>query len=71
MNSIKPYRRLYRSRTERMIAGICGGLAAYFEIDPTWMRLIFVLLFFVFGSALFAYLILWIIIPLEPEKPMG
>ncbi|AHE66951.1 putative stress-responsive transcriptional regulator [Legionella oakridgensis ATCC 33761 = DSM 21215] len=41
----KPYKKLYRSRRERMLAGVCGGLAQYFEIDPTWMRLIFILFF--------------------------
>lgn len=62
-----PYKKLYRSRKDRMIAGICGGLAEYFGIDPTWMRLIFILLFFLGGSALIIYLILWIIVPLAPE----
>ncbi|ETO93406.1 PspC domain-containing protein [Legionella oakridgensis] len=63
----KPYKKLYRSRRERMLAGVCGGLAQYFEIDPTWMRLIFILFFFLGGSALLAYVILWILVPLEPE----
>jgi phage shock protein C len=40
-------KRLYRSKVERRIAGICGGLADYLETDPTLIRLIFVLLFFV------------------------
>lgn len=58
MNQLSPYKKLYRSRKERMIAGICGGLAAHFGIDPTWVRLIFVLFFFAGGAALFIYLIL-------------
>jgi phage shock protein C len=65
MNETPPYKRLYRSRKERMIAGVCGGLANYFNIDPTWVRLIFVLLFFAGGAALLAYVILWLIVPLE------
>lgn len=61
-------RRVYRSRTDRMIAGVCGGIAERYEIDPTWVRLFFVLFFFLGGSALLVYLILWIIMPLEPRS---
>jgi len=63
-------KRLYRSKKDRKIAGICGGLAEYLETDPTLIRLIFVLLFFVSGFApmIITYLIGWIIIPLNPEQ---
>jgi phage shock protein C len=56
--------RLYRSRMDRMLAGICGGLAHYFAIDPTLVRLFFVLAA-VFSGGLFivAYLILWMVVP--------
>ena len=64
---IETPRKLYRSRKERMIAGICGGLSEHFGIDPTWIRLIFILLFFAGGCALLVYLILWIIVPLAPQ----
>lgn len=64
--SPEPYVRLYRSRRERMIAGVCGGLAEYFGIDPTWIRLIFILFFFLGGSALLIYIIMWLIVPLAP-----
>lgn len=68
MNSTtKPYRKLYRSRKDRMIAGVCAGLADYFNIDPTWMRLLFILFFFAGGSALLVYLIMWLIVPNAPE----
>jgi phage shock protein C len=68
MNQIsKPYKKLYRSRKEKMIAGICGGLSEYFGIDPTWVRLIFILLFFAGGSALLVYIILWLLVPLAPQ----
>lgn len=60
------FKRLYRSRTERMIAGICGGLGEYLDIDPTWIRLIFILFFVLGGSTLLLYIILWIIVPLAP-----
>lgn len=68
MNEINPNtaKKLYRSRKQSMIAGVCGGLAEYFNIDPTWVRLIFILLFFAGGSALLVYIVLWIIVPLEP-----
>ncbi len=59
-------RKLYRSRSESMIAGVCGGLANYFGMDPTIMRLIFLLLLFLGGNGLLIYLILWIVVPLEP-----
>jgi phage shock protein C len=59
-------RRLYRSQSEVMIAGVCGGLAEYLNLDPTVIRLIFLLLFFAGGGGLFMYLILWVIMPLEP-----
>jgi phage shock protein C len=60
-------RRLYRSRNERMIAGICGGFAGYANTDPTIIRVLFVLLaVFTGGAALLAYPILWVIIPEEP-----
>jgi phage shock protein C len=61
-----PYRRLYRSRRDRKIAGVCGGLADFFGIDPTWVRLLFILFFFLGGSALLIYIIMWVIVPLEP-----
>jgi phage shock protein C len=59
-------KRLYRSRSEEMIAGVCGGLAEYLNVDPTVIRLVFLLLFFAGGGGLFIYLILWVIMPLEP-----
>lgn len=59
-------KRLYRSRNEKVIGGICGGLGEYFNIDPTIVRLIAVLLFFAHGVGAMAYLIAWIIIPVRP-----
>lgn len=63
MNTTPPYKKLYRSRKERMIAGVCGGLAEYFAIDPTWVRIIFILFFLVGGAALLIYLVLWLLVP--------
>lgn len=60
-------KRLYRSRTNSMIAGVCGGLGEYFNVDPTIMRLVAVLLIFADGIGLIAYIIAWIVIPRNPE----
>lgn len=59
-------KKLYRSRKEKMIAGVAGGLAEYFDIDPTLIRIIFVVSLFVGGSGILAYIILWIVVPEEP-----
>ncbi|ALX50362.1 PspC domain-containing protein [Lentibacillus amyloliquefaciens] len=59
--------RLYRSNSERMIKGICGGLAEYFNIDPTIIRLLFVALAFAGGASIYAYLIGIFVIPNERE----
>jgi phage shock protein C len=59
-------RRLYRSRTDRKISGICGGLAAYFKIDPTLVRLLFVLGLLLVGGTFWAYIVMMIVIPEEP-----
>lgn len=59
-------KRLYRSRKERMICGVCGGVAEYFHIDPTIVRLLFLLFVFGAGSGILAYIIAAIIIPDEP-----
>ena len=60
-------KKLYRSNTDKMIAGVCGGLANYFGVDPTLVRLIFALLvFFGVGSGLVLYIVLALIMPLEP-----
>ncbi len=59
-------RRLFRSRTERMVGGVCGGLAEYLNIDPTIIRLVFVLLALLGGHGLLLYLILWLVVPPEP-----
>ncbi len=58
-------KRLYRSRSNRMICGVCGGLAEYFGIDPTIIRIIAILLVFAGGSGILAYIILAIVVPLE------
>lgn len=60
-------KKLYRSNSDKMIAGVCGGLGQYFSVDPTLIRLIFALLVvFGVGSGILLYIILAIVMPLEP-----
>jgi phage shock protein PspC (stress-responsive transcriptional regulator) len=63
-------KRLYRSRSERMIAGVLGGIATYLGTDPTWVRIVFVILAVVtgFGPAVLVYLVALVIVPEEPKQ---
>ena len=61
-------KRLYRSKRESMICGGCGGIAEYFDVDPTLIRLGAVVLIFGWGSGLLAYLVAAIIIPKNPYQ---
>ena len=61
-----PTRKLYRSKTNRQLAGVCGGLAQYFNFDATLVRVLFVLLAVLGGSGLVLYVAMWIIVPKEP-----
>lgn len=60
------YKKLFRSREHRMICGVCGGLGNYLGIDPTVVRLLWVLFAFMGGSGLLAYIIAAVIVPEEP-----
>jgi phage shock protein PspC (stress-responsive transcriptional regulator) len=57
-------RRLFRDPDDRILGGVCSGIANYFDIDPIWIRGIFAIAFFVFGSGFLLYAILWMIMPL-------
>lgn len=57
-------KRLFRSK-EKMVGGVCAGLGNYFDIDPTIVRILFVVIAFAGGASLLAYLIMWIIVPEE------
>jgi phage shock protein C len=59
-------RKLYRSQTNRVVAGVCGGLADYFGVDVTIVRVLFIALAFIGGAALPIYLAMWIIVPKQP-----
>lgn len=67
MNQLsKPYKKLWRSRRNKRIAGVCGGLGEYFNFDPTWVRVAFIILLICGGSALLIYGLMWLLVPLEP-----
>ncbi len=59
--------RLYRSRQGKMIGGVCTGLGEYFNLDPVLIRLLFVVFLILNGVGLLAYIILWIVVPWQPD----
>jgi phage shock protein C len=60
-------KKLYRSRADSMLGGVCGGLAAYFGADVTLIRLLFVIFAIATGVGILAYLILWLVVPAEGQ----
>ncbi len=60
-------RKLYRSRANSMIAGVCGGLGEYLNVDPNILRVVAVLLIFAKGIGFLAYVIAWVIVPRRSE----
>ncbi|PKK38624.1 hypothetical protein ABB02_02094 [Clostridiaceae bacterium JG1575] len=60
------YKRLYKSRTDKKISGVCAGIAEYFDLDPTIIRLLFIVLVFGYGTGLLAYFICALVMPEEP-----
>ena len=64
-------KKLYRSKTEKKLAGVCGGLAKYFSIDPTLVRLGLVAFCLLGGSGILAYIICAFVIPEEPDYIEG
>ena len=61
-------RRLYRSRTDRSIAGICGGLAEFFGLDVSLIRIATLILILFGGLSIWVYIILWLIVPKAPKR---
>lgn len=59
---------LYRSNKDKMIGGVAGGLGEYFDIDPVILRVLFILLVFAWGASILFYILLWIIVPLNPRE---
>jgi phage shock protein PspC (stress-responsive transcriptional regulator) len=62
---MEPEKKLVRPKDGAMIAGVCAGVARYFGLDPTLIRVIWVLLVCLAGTGILAYLICWIVIPQE------
>lgn len=58
-------RKLQRSTSNKMIAGVCAGIGKYFNLDPTIIRVLYVLMVFFAGFGILLYLILWLVIPSE------
>lgn len=61
-------RRLYRSTTDQMLGGVCGGLGDYLGIDPTFVRIFFFVMIFGGGFGFWVYLVLWVLIPVEGDS---
>jgi phage shock protein PspC (stress-responsive transcriptional regulator) len=65
---VVPPKRLYRSKRDRQIAGICGGIAEYLNVDPSVVRLVWIVLTLMGGTGFAVYLICWFVIPENPEQ---
>ena len=61
-------KKLYRSQTDRKIWGVCGGLAKYFDIDPTIIRVLAIVSIFFTGAGIIAYIVMAIVVPLEGSE---
>jgi len=61
-------KRLYRSETDTMLGGVCGGIGAYLGIDPTFVRIFFVVLAMAEGIGVWVYLLLWLLLPTESSE---
>ena len=64
-------KKLYRSKENRWLLGVCGGLGNYFNLDPTIIRVLFIMFAFAVGGGILLYIILWIVMPLEPDDVVG
>ncbi len=61
-------KRLYRSSQDKQLGGVCGGVAEHLEIDSSLVRMGAILLFFVAGTGFLAYLVAWLVIPLDTDQ---
>jgi len=61
--SSKSRKRFYRNSDDKVLGGVCSGVSAYFDIDPIWLRLLFVIVLFMGGTGFFIYFVLWVIMP--------
>ena len=60
-------KKLYRSGKEKILGGVCGGIAEYFNVDPTIVRILWILFSLAWGAGILIYLILWFIMPRNPK----
>lgn len=67
MQGVAMKKRLYKSSKDKKICGVCAGLADYFELDPTVVRILWLIMLFVFGTGVLAYIICAIIMPYDTE----
>lgn len=68
VGGVESRRKLMRSRTDRKIAGVCAGVAEYFDVDVTLVRVVWLVCALFGGGGVLAYLIAWIVMPEEPER---
>lgn len=61
-----PVKKLMRSSRDKKLGGVCAGLAEYFDIDPTIVRVVWLLAFLCAGAGFLVYIVLWIVLPLAP-----
>lgn len=61
-------KRLYRSNTNRILGGVCGGIGEYLSVDPTIIRLLLIIFALIYGSGILIYLLAWVVIPKNPSK---
>ncbi|PSG99751.1 MAG: hypothetical protein BRC28_03040 [Nanohaloarchaea archaeon SW_4_43_9] len=59
--------RLYRSESDKMLGGVCGGIAEVYDVDPTLVRLLTLFIALTTGAGVLVYLVAWLIMPLESE----
>jgi len=59
-------KRLYRNKKDKIIGGVCGGIAEYLNVDPVIIRLLWIVASLIWGAGILAYLIAWVIIPKKP-----
>ena len=64
----KDIKLVYRSKKNKMLAGVCGGIAEYFEVDPVIVRLLLVLLVLMGFAGIILYLVAWLLIPENPNQ---
>ncbi len=65
------YKKLYRTHEGRLLFGVCSGLSAYFQVDPTIIRVLFIILALFGGPGIILYILMAIFVPNEPAAPTG